>query len=391
MGRKGMPGTGRSGPARGGFPGPMGAARFLRRHWQKRPLLVRGAFPGFVDPLDAQQVLALARSPDAQARVVRRTRGQWRVSHGPFAQAALARRPRRDWTLLVQDTNHFSDRARALLARFGFVPHARLDDLMVSLAVPGGTVGPHVDSYDVFLIQGTGRRRWQISRSPDPALLPGLELEILARFEPEEEWILEPGDMLYLPPGVAHYGVAETECLTWSVGFRAPSDAEIASSFLDFLGERRDLDGRYADPGLRPARGAGRIPPALVAHFARTVDRMRWRARDAFEFAGRFLSEPKPGVRFDPPRRPPAIARFAQLARGRGIRMDARARLLYSRGAFFLNGEALAARGACAAWLRKLADSRNLGTTAGAPAAFVELMHEWHALGFVRLGKEKWS
>jgi 50S ribosomal protein L16 3-hydroxylase len=389
MARKG--GSGGEGQRAGGarFPGPMSTARFLRDHWQKRPLLVRGAFPGFADPLGVREVLQLARSADAESRIVRREGRHWSVRHGPFTRAELGRRPRRDWTVLVQDTNHFSDRAAQLLARFAFVPHARVDDLMVSYAVPGGTVGPHVDSYDVFLIQGLGRRRWQVSRQDDLGFVPGLDLKILARFEPQEDWVLEPGDMLYLPPDVAHYGIAETECLTWSVGFRAPSDAELAAGFLDYLGERLDLQGRYADPGLAPARAPGRIPAELLAHVAKTLSRIRWRPGDALDFAGRFLSEPKAHVYFTPPARPLARARFEAAAARRGVALDGRARLLYARGSFFLDGEPVAASGACAAWLRRLADSRTLTTIAGAPAAFRALAHEWHARGFLHLGPER--
>ena len=372
--------------AGGGFPGPMGAAQFLRRHWQKRPLLVRGAFPAFEDPLSIAQVLGLAASPDAESRIVRRAGRDWSLEHGPFTKAQLARRPRRDWTVLVQDTNHFSAAAERLLERFSFVPRARVDDLMVSYAVPGGTVGPHVDSYDVFLVQGSGRRRWQVSRQKDLAFVPGLDLRILARFEPEEEWVLEPGDMLYLPPDVAHYGVAETECLTWSVGFRAPSDQELAAGFLDYLGERLRLEGRYADPGLEPARAPGRIPAQLLAHVERTLARVRWSRADAIEFAGRFLSEPKAHVYFTPPARPVPRSRFAAAAARRGLCLDRRARLLHAAGRFFLNGEPAPAPAGCAGWLRKLADSRNLVSTAGAPAAFLDLAHEWHARGFLHLG-----
>jgi 50S ribosomal protein L16 3-hydroxylase len=387
MTRKDGPAGGRGGKAAGSFPGPMGAARFLRRHWQKRPLLVRGAFPGFEDPLSIAQVLALAASPDAESRVVRRAGRHWSLEHGPFAKAELARRPRRDWTVLVQDTNHFSAAADRLLERFSFVPRARVDDLMVSYAVPGGTVGPHVDSYDVFLIQGTGRRRWQVSRQSDLAFVPGLDLRILARFEPEEEWVLEPGDMLYLPPEVAHYGIAQTECLTWSVGFRAPSDQELAAGFLDYLGERLDLAGRYGDARLEPARAPGRIPRELLAHVAKALGRVRWSRADALDFAGRFLSEPKAHVFFAPPARSLPRARFAAAALRRGIALDRRARLLYAGGEFFLNGETVAAPPPCAPWLRKLADSRSLSAVADAPDAFLDLAHEWHARGFLRLGE----
>jgi 50S ribosomal protein L16 3-hydroxylase len=389
MVRKGEPPDGRSKVPEARFPGPMSTARFLREHWQKRPLLVRGAFPAFADPLSAREVLALAQSPDAESRIVKRAGRHWSLAHGPFSRAELERHPRKDWTVLVQDTNHFSERAAALLARFSFVPHARVDDLMVSYAVPGGTVGPHVDSYDVFLIQGTGQRRWQVSSQRDLAFVPGLDLKILARFEPEEEWVLEPGDMLYLPPDVAHYGIAETDCLTWSVGFRAPSDAELAAGFLDFLGERLAIDGRYADPDLAPARRAGEIPPPLIAHVGRTLERIRWRPRDAMEFAGRFLSEPKSHVYFTPRARPLPRARFEEAAARRGVVLDGRVRLLYAQGLFFVNGESFAAHGKCAMWLRRLADSRNLAPTAGAPAAFLELAHEWHTRGLLHLGKER--
>ena len=289
----------------------------------------------------------------------------------------------------MQDTNHFCDRAAALFARFDFIPHARIDDLMVSYAVPGGTVGPHVDSYDVFLVQGTGRRRWQVSRQKDLAFVPGLDLKILARFEPEEEWVLEPGDMLYLPPDVAHYGVAETECLTWSVGFRAPSDAELAAGFLDYLRERLDLEGRYADPGLRPARGAGRIPAAMVAHVARTLDRIRWRPRDALAFAGRFLSEPKAHVYFTPPARPLARARF----RARRVAPRPRPRPPRPAPLFWHDvlpqrrgrGGAARLRGVVAK-ARGLAHADRDGRRA---IAFWDLAHEWYARGFVHLGEER--
>src|SRR5689334_4238144 len=158
---------------------PFEIATFMRRHWQRSPLLVRGAFPGFVDPLTPREVLACARSADVQSRLVRRDGARWSVEHGPFPPARFRRLPARDWTVLVQDTNHLSAAADALLARFDFIPHARIDDVMVSYAVPGGSVGPHVDSYDVFLLQGHGRRRWQISRQKDLAFVPGLDLRIL--------------------------------------------------------------------------------------------------------------------------------------------------------------------------------------------------------------------
>src|SRR3954469_3169102 len=282
----------------------------MRRHWQRAPLLARQAFPGFVDPLSRDEVLALAQSEDAASRLVQRRRGRWSLDHGPFERRALATLPARDWTVLVQDTNHFSRAADGLLRAFDFIPHARIDDVMVSYAVPGGGVGPHVDSYDVFLLQGRGRRGWRISRQRDLDFVPGLPLKILADFRAEQEWVLEAGDMLYLPPGVAHEGVAETDCLTWSIGFRAPTDEELAHGFLDHLRDTVALEGQYGDAGAPPTRHPGELPAGLVAHAHQALARIRWNEATVREFCGRYLSEPKPQVFFDPPRRALAPAAF---------------------------------------------------------------------------------
>ena len=359
---------------------------FMRRYWQREPLLVRGAFPAFADPLDPREIFSLAASPDCASRLVQRRGRRWSLEHGPFDHARLKQLPRRGWTLLVQDTNHFSARADALLGRFDFIPHARIDDLMVSYAVPGGGVGPHVDSYDVFLLQGRGRRRWQISRQADLAFVPGLELRILARFVPEQEWVLEAGDMLYLPPHVAHSGVAETECLTWSVGFRAPTDREIASGFLAFLDDTLALDGQYADPGARATRHPGGIPPSLVTHVEKTLARIRWTRAEAAEFAGRFLSEPKPQAYFTPPHRPLPGAAFAAKARRTGLVLDRRTRLLYRAGRFYMNGDAVEVEASARALMRRLADRRRIDPPIEAPRAFWEAMRVAYARGFVHLG-----
>ncbi len=362
----------------------------MRRYWQREPLLLRGAFPRFADPLSVGEVLALAASPDAHSRLVRRRGRRWTLEHGPFSRAKLKQLPRRDWTVLVQDTNHFSARADRLLARFDFIPHARIDDVMVSYAVPGGSVGPHVDSYDVFLLQGHGRRRWQISRQEDRASVEGLPLRILERFVPEEEWVLEAGDMLYLPPNVSHYGVAESECLTWSIGFRAPAKDEIAKAFLDFLHDAVALEGAYRDPAGVPAAHPGRVPARLVDHFARTLQAIRWSPAQVREFAGRYLSEPKAHVFFQPPARGLAFARFAALGARRGVALDARSRLLFTGGMFFMNGEALKAEPGSARRLRVLADRRRLEGPVEAPRAFWKRLHEWHGRGYLHLaaGKE---
>ncbi len=362
-------------------------AAFMRRHWQREPLMLRGAFPGFADPLAAREILALANSADASSRLVRHRGTSWSLEHGPFPPSRFKQLPRRDWTVLVQDANHFSPRADALLAHFDFIPHARVDDVMVSYAVPGGGVGPHVDSYDVFLVQGHGKRRWQISGQKDHSFVPGLDLKILERFTPQAEWVLEAGDVLYLPPGVAHHGVAETECLTWSIGFRAPSDAELVAAFLDFLRDRLAPTGHYADPGATPARHPGEIPAELFAHAGHAMESIRWSTAELREFTGRFLTEPKAHVFFTPPRKPLTSARFARQAARHGVALDPRSRLMFSGTMFFLNGEEVEAPAKARAMLQQLADERRLQGPVKAPREFWDVAHAWYLQGFAHAGE----
>lgn len=362
--------------------------RFMREHWQRRPLLVRGAFPAFQDPLSPREILTLSGDADATSRLVRRRGAAWSVEHGPFSIQRFKRLPSRDWTVLVQDTNRFSAAADRLLARFDFIPHARIDDVMVSYAMPGGGVGPHVDSYDVFLLQGRGRRRWRISRQRDHAFVPGLPLKILAHFEPEQEWTLEAGDMLYLPPGTAHDGIAETECLTWSIGFRAPADAELVAGFLDYLRDRLEPEGQYADAGARAASHPGAIPPELERHVGEALRSIRWSARDVREFTGRFLTEPKAQVYFTPPAKPLSRPAFAQKASQRGIALDRASRLAFSGTIFFINGETRHLPAEARATMRRLADARRLEGPLNAPAAFWDAAHAWYLEGMLHLEGE---
>jgi 50S ribosomal protein L16 3-hydroxylase len=242
--------------------GGLTASAFLRKHWQKTPLLVRQAVSGFRGVASRAELFALAGRDDVESRLVRRVRGKWTVAQGPFRAAELRGLPARDWTLLVQGVNLHVAAADTLLRRFAFIPYARLDDVMVSYAAPGGGVGAHIDSYDVFLLQGEGRRRWQVgthrSRPNDRELDPSMPVKILRRFRPDEEYTLDPGDMLYLPPDHAHDGVALDACTTYSIGFRAPSAQELGTAFLDWLRDSIALEGRYADPapalGTEPAR-----------------------------------------------------------------------------------------------------------------------------------------
>ena len=359
----------------------------MKRHWQREPLLIRGAFPEFRDPLSPREVLALAGHRDAQSRLVQRRGASWTLEHGPIPRSRFKQLPRRDWTVLVQDTNHFSAAADRLLARFDFVPHARIDDVMVSYAAPGGSVGPHVDTYDVFLLQGQGQRRWQVSRSGDHEFVPGLPLKILRRFVPDQEWVLEAGDMLYLPPGIPHHGVALSECLTWSIGFRAPSDAELAGGFLDYLRDGIEASGHYGDPGAEATRHPGAVPERLLAHATRTVGGIRWTRAQVREFTGRFLTEPKAHVYFSPPTRPLGPQAFARAAARAGLALDPKSRLAFSGTMFFMNGEAVAVPRAARAWARRLADRRRLAGPVAAPPEFWELAHGWYLQGFLSPGE----
>jgi len=361
-------------------------AAFMRRVWQREPLLVRGAFPGFTDPLSPREIFALAARDDAISRLVLHTRGRWSVEHGPIPASRFKQLPRRQWTVLVQDTNHFSAAAARLLASFDFIAHARVDDVMASYAADGGGVGPHVDSYDVFLVQGLGQRRWRISRQRDHAFVPGLDIKILRRFVPEQEWVLGPGDMLYLPPGVAHEGVALGECMTWSIGMRAPDASQIAEGFLDFLRDRELPRGSYRDAGSAPAAHAGAIPSSLMKHVARAVGSIRWSEAAVREFAGRLVTEPKAHVFFEPPARLLARRAFEARARRDGLVLDPRSRLAFSGTMFFLNGERVAAPPAARPALRRLADGRSLAPGEDAPRELWDLAYEWYRRGFARTG-----
>lgn len=363
--------------------GGLTPARFLRDYWHKKPLLIRNAIPGFTGLLSPAEMQGLARRDDVESRLIQGSGSSWQLDHGPFRAGDFKRLPKTAWTLLVQSLNHFLPEADALLKRFDFIPHARLDDLMVSYAVPGGSVGPHFDSYDVFLLQGQGHRRWQIGTQTDLSLLPDAPLKILRRFEADDEWVLGPGDMLYLPPHVAHYGVAEDACMTYSIGFRAPTAEELAHAFLMHLQDTVTLDGRYADPDLGLQRHPGEISRAMLVQIEGMIARIQWNKREIGEFAGRYLSEPKPNVFFDPPETPLSPAEFRRQAKQRGVVLNARSRLLFSGARFYLNGEAFSATPDTTAALKQLADERAL--PAPPPSVLLDRFYDWYQAGWLEI------
>jgi 50S ribosomal protein L16 3-hydroxylase len=360
--------------------GDLTVSRFMREFWQRRPLLVRNALPGFAAPVGPARLLQLASVPDAESRLVEQRDGRWRVTHGPLVGLPSPRR--RGWTVLLQGLDLLDDDAHALLARFRFVPDARLDDLMASYATDGGGVGPHVDSYDVFLLQAHGRRRWRWGRQRDVALRPDVPLALLARFAPTHEAVLEPGDLLYLPPGVAHEGTALGECVTYSIGFRAPAFRELVEPALVDFASRTAPAGRYRDAGQPVARQPAALPARLIEATHRAITQRRPRRGDTARFLLAHLSEPKAQVIFDPPARPLDARAFAARASAHGLQLDRRTRLLYRGGAVGINGEVIELPASVRRAVRKLADTRSL--TAAPPAA-MPLLHDWYRAGWVHL------
>jgi 50S ribosomal protein L16 3-hydroxylase len=360
---------------------------FLAQHWQKEALLVRQAIPAFAGLFSRADLAALAGRDDVESRIVVHAGSRFTLAHGPFRKADFRALPERGWTLLVQGVNLHSDAADALLRRFSFLPYARLDDLMVSYAAPGGGVGPHFDSYDVFLLQGFGRRRWRYGPQDDLTLRPGLPVKILRRFAPSYDATLAPGDMLYLPPACAHDGVAIDACTTYSIGFRASSNTELAQGFMDHLRDRVEIPGRYADPAAKFSREPARISPSLQRHAVATLARIRWDRALVTQYLGARLSEPKADVYFVPPPAPLSRAAFAAAARKRGLRLDRRTQWLYDDDALYVNGEAAPWPAGERSALTQLANMRALPApqAAALSAGTIAFLHEGYRHGFLHV------
>lgn len=376
--------------------GNISAQKFLDEYWQKQPLLVRGAFAEKFAPLTKAEIFRLSTYEEAECRLITNIGTRWSLDHGPFLRGtlpALAKDPQAKWTVLIQDTQHFSHEAHALLAHFNFLPQARIDDLMVSYAVKGGGVGPHFDSYDVFLLQGSGKRRWQISSQQDQMLKSGLPLKILRRFQAEQEWVLDEGDMLYLPPSWAHNGIAETNhCVTWSIGFRAPSNQELLEAFLDDLRDGLKVDGRYTDP-RRNATDQDTFAAIDAPLQAALGEILRVNLSTAIqpvalnEFIGRYLSQPKSHVTFDPPESDLTLSRFTRRALAKGLCLDLRSRLLYDVRCFYINGELLNIAKTDRAVVKQLANRRMLtpNTLTAAAQSTMAVLHQFWRRGHFQI------
>lgn len=366
--------------------GGLSPAAFMRRYWQRKPLLIRQAIPGMRPPIRATALRKLARQDDVESRLIWREDGEWAMEHGPFAR--LPKASETDWTLLVQGVDLHDAATAALRDAFRFVPDARLDDAMISIAGVGGGVGPHVDSYDVFLLQAAGRRRWRISQQKDLSLVPDAPLRILQRFEPEEEYILEPGDMLYLPPQVAHDGVAvDADCMTVSIGFRAPRRAELARGMLEAAADTLPgLGGAaaerlYRDAGQPATATPAAVPEALIDEALAALAAVRLDRALAARFLGAYLSEPKPGVVFEPEDADCSPLDADWPATGTLVLADS-TRMLYADKALFINGEM--ATVTASERLRALADARRLTCTGRAPSMPErEALEEWREAGWL--------
>jgi len=347
--------------------------QFMKRHWQRKPLLIRQAIPGFQPSLSMADIRKLVRREEVESRLIWRDDRGWNMKSGPFARLPSSQKP--GWTVLAQSVDLHDDATAELMRRFRFISDARLDDAMISIASDGGGVGPHFDSYDVFLLQAHGRRRWRISRQKDLSLQPGLPLKILSDFQPEEEFILEPGDMLYLPPHVAHDGIAQGDCMTISIGFRAPTQAALASGMLEAANDRimaglgdmgglyaepplpgPDLSTTYADRGVPATETPAELPQAMLGAALAAVRKIRYDEALATRFLGVWLTEPPTHAYFEPGEDHPALGQ-ALPATGRLV-LDRCTRLMYRGKQLFINGEV--ARTPASAPLKQLADARSL-------------------------------
>ena len=366
--------------------GGLSPRQFMAEYWQRKPLLVRQAIPGFVPSVSRDELFALAAREDMESRCVMSEHpdGQsWSLRRGPFGRRSLPSVRQPGWSLLVQGVDGQHESVADLKQALNFIPAARLDDVMISYASDGGGVGPHFDSYDVLLLQAHGQRRWRISAQKNLQLRDDVPLKILSHFKPEAEWVLEPGDLLYLPPRYAHDGIAIGECMTWSIGFRAPRQDELAQELLARLADRAadELSPTlYQDAGQRPTTQPAKMPANLQTFAHAAVEALLRQPRLLDQCLGEYLTEPKPQIWFDAPGRVP------RLGRHQGVKLDRRSQMLYDRTHIYLNGESWRAAGDDARWMRRLADARELSASelSQTSTAVRDLLSDWLGAGWLQ-------
>ena len=377
--------------------GSITPAEFMSKYWQKKPLLIRGAIPEFKPLLSRDELFELAENPDVESRLIventsakrKKSEPAWTMADGPFSEdaAELPSLKKSNWTLLVQGVDLHDEQVHALKNQFRFAPDARLDDVMISFATDGGGVGPHFDSYDVFLLQAEGKRRWRIGKQKDLTLQKDVPLKILANFAPEQEFVLDAGDMLYLPPMYAHEGVAVGECMTYSIGFRAPAELELAREllqrFADDTLEEEEEKILYKDPKQVAVEEPALIPSALLDFAKQAVEKAMSDPDALARNLGEYLTEPKANVWFDEPE--PDSVEDIILTRQNRVDLHPRSQMLFDARHIFLNGESWRAAGADAKLMQKLANQRFLEPKDlnKASDGAMALLQEWADTGWL--------
>ncbi|WP_331852731.1 cupin domain-containing protein [Aquitalea magnusonii] len=321
---------------------------------------------------------------DVESRLIENRNGKWHLERGPFRPARFRKLGETDWTILVQNVNHHLPHIDKILWQFDFIPFARLDDLMISYAPPGGTVGPHFDSYDVFLLQVGGRKRWQISSQADDDFIPDAPIRVLQDFRVEEEFVLEHGDMLYLPPKCAHYGVALEPGMTYSIGFRAAPTQELATQFLVYMQDHICLEGRYADPELQRQPDPARISDEMVDKVSQMLSQITWDKQTISDFLGHYLTEPKPHVFYDSPAEELDEDEFAQEVGLLGIELDRKSLILFHDEMFYCNGEVLEIEPNDVALWQQFANQRHLSPADIRPS-LLDALYEGYLSGYWHL------
>lgn len=365
--------------------GSISVQRFMREYWQRKPLLIRAALSAFTPPIDRARLFELAQDARVESRLITAFDRRVSLTYGPFPRLPSIRRAR--WTLLVQGVDLLDDAAHDLLSRFRFVPDARLDDLMVSFATDGGGVGPHVDSYDVFLLQASGQRRWRISRQRNLRPVAASPINTVAGFRAASEWVLDAGDMLYLPPGVAHEGVAIGECITYSIGFRAPTYQQMLEPWFADYAEHARINGRYEDGSAHTPTRPAALPRSMARAVHARLATHAPRPRDTDRFLLRYLSEPKATTVFDAPLQTLSAAQFRRRAIARGLRLDRRTRVLYSNESIAINGDLVKPPPGALLIIKHFADQRALSASQARriPARSWLLLHDWYNAGWIAI------
>lgn len=335
---------------------------FLKNYWQKKPLLIKNAIPNFVSPITESDLFIIAQNEEAVSRLIEHKQGIWQVKYGPFKKSDLPKKTNIPWTILVQNINHYFPFAESFLNLFKFIPYARLDDLMISYATKKGSVGPHFDSYDVFLFQAQGTREWKISDQKKFTLDKQSSIKIITNFKSKNSWVLKPGDMLYLPPNIGHWGISQSDdCVTYSIGFRAPGTFEIQSKFLDFIQDHLITNENeiYKDPNLTPQKNPAEISSNMTKAIRNIVDRLRWDKSSINHFIGQLLSEPIENSIFET-RKPLSLKAFEKSIVHKTLRLNSKTRMLFIKNNFYINGEFIKIDKKYTSFLKQLANDREI-------------------------------